>query len=231
MTSPPISLLHRLLLLTFFSLLLSSCSPTTPTIAPEPIIIQYSIAAQPWLPGVFDCAGMTPISAEQRAVRYFDSSADLTIRLGEPKPLTTPAFEIGTEDILVVVHLQNPVTKLDAMDVRGLFSGRIRNWNQVGGPDASVKAWIYASGEDVQQIFEASVMLGEAVTLLARLAASPEEMAQAVASDANAVGILPRRWKAKNTQEVYAIAPVPVLAITPAEPQGTLAELLACMQK
>jgi hypothetical protein len=231
MTRPPSSLLHYLLLLTFYSLLLSSCSPATPTAAPEPITVQYSAAAQPWLSAVYDCAGKTPIFANQRAVQYFDPSADIAIRLGEPEQLRTPAFEIGIEEILVIVHPQNHVTEIGVTEVRELFTGRIRNWSQLGGPDASVRVWIYAPGEDIQRIFEAAVMQGGTVTSLAQLATSPDEMYQAIADDVNAIGILPRSWKVENVQEVYVAATVPVLAIIPSEEQGVTADLLACLQK
>jgi len=224
-------LLHNFLCFTFYALFLASCSPATPTVAPDPIIVQHSAAAQPWLSGVYGCAGGIPVLADQRAAQYFDLSADLAIRLGEPVPLTAPAFEIGSEEILVVVHPHNPLANLGATQVRELFSGRIRNWSQVGGADASVQVWIYTSGEEIQQIFEAAVMQGLALTSLARLATSPDEMYQAIANDANAVGILPRRWKVGNVSDVYMAASVPVLAITPSEPQGALANLLACLQE
>ena len=169
--------------------------------------------------------------ADQRAAQYFDLSADLAIRLGEPVPLTAPAFEIGSEEILVVVHPHNPLANLGATQVRELFSGRIRNWSQVGGADASVQVWIYTSGEEIQQIFEAAVMQGLALTSLARLATSPDEMYQAIANDANAVGILPRSWKTENVQEAYVIASAPVLAIISTGPQGAVKDLLACLQE
>jgi hypothetical protein len=222
-------LLITLLLLTFF--LLASCSPATPTAAPEPITIQYSAAAQPWLSAVYDCVRKTPIFAEHRAVQYFDPSADIAIRLGEPEQLRTPAFEIGIEEIFIIVHPQNHVTEIGVTEVRELFTGRIHNWSQLGGPDASVRVWIYASGEDIQKIFEAALMQGGTVTSLAQLATSPDEMYQAVADDVNAIGILPRSWKVEGVQEMYVAATVPVLAIIPSEEQGITADLLACLQK
>ncbi len=212
-------------------LLLASCSPAAPGALPKPFTVQYSAAAQSWLAGLYDCAGETPVIADQRAAQYFDSSADLAIRLGEPEHSTTPAFEIGIEEIIVIVHPQNPVEELGVVDVRGLFSGRIRNWSQAGGADTPVQVWSYSPGEDIQQIFAASVMRGAAVASLARLAASPDEMAQVIANDAGAVGILPRRWLTEDVQEVYVAATVPVLAIASAELQGAVKDLLACLQE
>jgi hypothetical protein len=231
MTHRHLALLHDFLLFTFYALLFSSCSPAAPVALPEPITVQYSAAAQPRLAGLYDCAGEAPVIAEQRAVQYFDPAADLAIRLGEAEHSTTPAFEIGVEEIVVAVHTQNPIENLGLTEVRGLFSGRIRNWSQLGGADMPVQVWSYAQGEDMQQLFEAAVMQGAAVTSLARLAASPGEMAQAIANDVNAVGILPRRWMAGNVQAVYVAASAPVLAITSAEPQGAMKDLLACLQE
>jgi hypothetical protein len=216
-------------LLTFS--LLAACSPAaaSSSAAPRLLAIQYSAAARPWLAEVYACAGETPVVAEQRAASFFDPSADLAIRLGEPEQLAAPAYAIGVEEIVVVVHPQNPARKFDLAAARGLFGGRIRNWSELGGADLPVQAWIYAPGEDIQQVFAASVMQGAATASLARLAASPDEMAQAIAADAGAVGFLPRRWLTGNVREVYTIAAVSVLAITPVEPDGAVKELLACV--
>jgi hypothetical protein len=56
-------------------------------------------------------------------------------------------------------------------------------------------------------------------------------MAQAIASDMNAVGILTRHWMMGNVSNIYTVATVPVLALTQAEPKDTVQKLLACLQK
>jgi hypothetical protein len=74
-------------------------------------------------------------------------------------------------------------------------------------------------------------MDGVGVTSLARLAATPQEMSDVLNSDANAVGILPRHWKAGSVREVYSVGSVPVLALPHAEPAGALGQFIACLQK
>ena len=75
-------------------------------------------------------------------------------------------------------------------------------------------------------------MEGSPVTSLARLAASPEEMLQAVEKESAAIGIINRRNMAGNVTDVFTAASgLPVLAITRAKPQGILARVIACMQK
>jgi len=94
-----------------------------------------------------------------------------------------------------------------------------------------VKVWVYSSGEDIQKAFEQAVMAGRSVTLSASLAVSPGQMSDVLNAESNAVGILPRHWKMGTVRDVYSVGNVPVLAILKEEPQGTIKELVGCLQK
>jgi hypothetical protein len=100
-----------------------------------------------------------------------------------------------------------------------------------GQGDPSVQVWVYSSEQDVQEVFDQFVMAGLSVTSSARMAATPQQMSDTLINQPNAVGILPRHWKAGDDQEVFKVATVPVLALTNAEPQGVIKELIACLQK
>ena len=218
------------LILTCF--LLPSCNSPTQTAPTEPITVQYSAAAVPWLTSLYDCAGTNVVSAEQRAADFQDlHTVDLAIRIGQPNILTTPAYQIGDEQLLVIVNPQNPENTLTAEQVRSLFTGQFLNWREVNGSNDPVQVWVYSPGEDVQQIFEQTLLGGSPVTSTARLATGPDEMVQAVANDVNAVGILTRHWEMENVADIFSVATVPVLALTAGEPQGAVQELLACLQK
>lgn len=217
-------------LLTFLSLLLASCASASPT--PQAILrVQYTFAARPWLTNLADCAGETALDLQQRPVGLLDlSSADLALRLGDAG-LALPAYQIDSEEIVVIVHPQNPVSSLSAGDVLALFTGAAANWQEVGGMDAPVQVWVFAKGEDLQQVFEAETLGGAPVISTARLAAGPEAMAQAVAESVHAVGLLTRSLLSAQVEAVYSAATVPVLVTLPAEAEGELANLLACLQK
>jgi hypothetical protein len=200
------------------SLLLFSCSPRTPLTTPQLITVYSTSAAQPWLPLLYGCAGTSAILS-----RVDDSTAaDIALRVGEPAFLSTPAYQIDTEDILIVTHRQSPVQNLTLEGVRALFAGQ---------GDPSVQMWTYAAQEDVQEVFDQVVMEGRNVTSSARIAVNPQQMSDALVSESNTIGILPRHWKVGDTREVFDVATVPVLAITKSEPQGFLQDLIACLQK
>ena len=199
------------------SALLFSCSGATPSITPQLVTIYSTSAAQPWLPPFYECAGTSAVLS-----RVDDPTvADIVLRVGEPAFLDSPAYQIDTEEILIVTHRQSPVQNLTLQEARALFAGQ---------EDPSVQVWVYSLGEDVQEVFDQVVMDGRVVTPSARLALSPQQMSDVLVNESNAVGVLPRHWKAGDVREVFNVATVPVLAITPSEPQGAIKELIACLQ-
>ena len=45
------------------------------------------------------------------------------------------------DGITVFLHESNPVKELSIKQLSGIFSGKIRNWKEVGGPDADIKLY------------------------------------------------------------------------------------------
>ncbi len=199
------------------SLLLFSCTPTTPSATPQLVTVYSTSAAQPWLEPLYACAeSLAVISRVDDA-----TSAEIVLRVGEPQFLASPAYQIDTEEILIVTHRQSPVQNLTVEEARALFAGQ---------GDPSVQTWVYAPSEDVQEVFDQHVMAGRNVGPSARIAVNPQHMSDTLVNESNTVGILPRHWKAGDVREVLTVATVPVLAITNSEPQDVIRELIACLQ-
>ena len=214
-------------------ILFSSCNSTQATAKPEQLTVQYTAASVPWLAGVYPCAGQDVVTAEQRGADFLNpSSADMIIRVGRPDNPTSYLFQIATDNLMVIVNLKNPSSKITAAQVDGIFSGQIQNWKSINGTDAPVEAWVYPAGEDVQVIFEQTTLHGSPVTSTAHLANNPKEMLQEIEKDVNAIGIISGRWKNGKVNGIYTAASgMPVLAITLSKPEGRLAQVIACMQK
>lgn len=202
-----------------FLFLLASCAPTT-TLTPElQVVSVYATpTTQPWLADTFACVPAGTIIR----VASDPFEADISLRLGEPDTLVGLAYQIDTEEILVVTHRQSSLQNMPVDEVRMLFAGQ---------GDPSLQVWVYAWREDVQRVFEQAVMRGRIVTSLARLATGPQHMSDTLNNEPNTVGLLPRHWKAGDSRIVYTIPDVPVLAIVDEEPQGELQALIACLQK
>ena len=203
--------------LIFFSLLISSCSTSTPPPVPEVVSVYSTSSTTPWLTEAYACAGTSTVLSRVDN----PSDADISLRVGEPGLLSSFAYQIDTEEILIVTHRQSPVQNLTLDEARMVF--------MQGNP--SVQVWVYASGEDVQQVFGQSVMEGRNVVSSAKVAVDPQQMADVLVNESNTIGILPRHWKVGDAREVFSVATVPVLALTNSEPEGVVKELISCLQK
>lgn len=208
--------MKRTPLFLLFSFLLASCAAPTQTLPTQTITAYAAASAQPWMSGLFACANEHSIIVEVTA-----EDPDISLRIGESGNFISPVYQIGEEEILVVVNRENPIQSLSLEDVQAIFAGQ---------GNESVQVWVYASGEDLQKVFDQFVMKGRSVSSFARLAPHPQELSEVLNSDAGAIGFLPKRWVAGDLREVYSVGWFPVLAVTNEEPQSAVRTVLGCLQ-
>jgi hypothetical protein len=203
------------------ALFLTACTPaaTPPAPTPDAVSVYASPAAQPWLSETNTCAQGLQVVLENS---NDPATADISLRFGEPDALPANAFQIGSDDLLIVTHRESPLQNLTPEEARALFANP---------QPAGIQIWVFAGGDDLQQTFAREVMQAARVSSLARLATSPQQMSDTLNSDKNTVGLLTRRWKAGTAREIFKLPNVPVLAMTKTTPQGAIKELLACLQK
>lgn len=185
----------------------------------DPVIVSVdsTVAAQPWLTELYSCANRQSVM-----LNITDRGADINLRVGEPETLLTSAFQIDEEEILIVTHRESPIQNLNLEGVQTLFAGQ---------GDPSMQVWVYASGEDLQMLFDQLVMKGRAVSTSARIAADPQQMSDVLNSEKNAIGILPRHWKAGAVRDVYSVGIVPVLVLQNGEETEITRSLLSCLSR
>jgi phosphate transport system substrate-binding protein len=62
--------------------------------------------------------------------------------------------------LVIITHIQNPVRSLTLTQLRGLFSGVITNWKDIGGPDLKVRVISPDRGTAAFNMFTSQVMRG-----------------------------------------------------------------------
>ncbi len=67
---------------------------------------------------------------------------------------------IGKDAIAVIVHKDNPVNGLTAGQLRDIFTGRIKNWSEVGGPDLVITPLIVKKGSATRKVFAKAILNG-----------------------------------------------------------------------
>lgn len=65
---------------------------------------------------------------------------------------------IAHDGIAVIVNNQNPIKVLTTMQLRGIFSGKITNWKEVGGPDLEIERVNRDEASGTREAFSKIVM-------------------------------------------------------------------------
>ena len=60
------------------------------------------------------------------------------IKLAEVKGVKPMEFKVALDGLAVVVNPKNPVGKLTLDELAGVFTGKIKNWKELGGADAGI---------------------------------------------------------------------------------------------
>lgn len=123
-----------------------------------------------------------------------DGTADIGTSSKELKPdekkgLTE--YLIGKDGIAIIVNSKNTVSDLSQDQVKDIFSGKITNWKEVGGPDAKITVITREDGSGTRKAFE-EIVMGKKTKIKkdAIVESSTEAVKQAVKQDANAIGFI-----------------------------------------
>ncbi|MGE5485819.1 MAG: phosphate ABC transporter substrate-binding protein [Ignavibacteriales bacterium] len=102
---------------------------------------------------------------------------------GDVTPVT-----IATDAISVIVHATNPVAGLSSEQLRSVFTGAVRNWRMVGGPDRPIHVISREDGSGTRGSFD-DIVLGESSVMNSAVVQdSNGAILETVAADPNAIG-------------------------------------------
>lgn len=112
------------------------------------------------------------------------------LKPNEIQDLGLVSFPFAVDGIAVAVNPQNPVKELSTKQLKGIFSGDIKNWREVGGIDAPIIVYSRDRGSGVLATFE-ELAIGKGLRpKRPRIVTSNSDMNNAIAHDANAIGYL-----------------------------------------
>lgn len=225
------SLTILLILFTLFSASGCAESPPEPAAAPEVVRVAITPAAHHTGLAVSTCAAsIDSASFEIIEVYASQAQADLLIHLGEPSPADVFAAQIAREDLVIILHPDNPAGSLTLNQVQQLFSGKIQNWSALDGDDLPVQVWSLLPADETRPVFISTVMENSLIATTASLAPTPEIMLATVTGTPAAIGFLPRSWINADITAILPGVSMPVLVAADGEPQGAARELVACLQ-
>jgi phosphate transport system substrate-binding protein len=149
-------------------------------------------------------------------------------------------FVAARDGIAIVVNPANKALDISTAQARDIFTGKIRNWKALGGPDAAITVVSREAGSGTRSSFE-SILGGYDLTKDAIVQDSNGTVRETVANDVNAIGYLSHglvndkikalsfNGQACNTENMlagkYALVR-PIFLLTKGEPAGTVKEFI-----
>ncbi len=143
-------------------------------------------------------------------------------------PASLKIEEVATNRTVLIVHKDNPVTKLNKEQIKGIFTGKTTNWKEVGGKDMAIIV-VWGKGTPGQNAQLAKVMLdGGTVTNEVLESGNYAKVRSDVAANAEAVGIDPfgmvdATVKAVETDPVMTS---PIIVVTKGDPSPEVRKLI-----
>jgi len=126
--------------------------------------------------------GTTDIADSSRFIK------DKEIKLAVSKGKYPVPFAVAYDCIVPVVHPSNPVSNLTLEQLKAIYTGRVKNWKDVGGEDRRIVVISRDTSSGTYEVWEKKVLKGARVYAGAQLQASNGAVAQVVAKNKYAIG-------------------------------------------
>jgi hypothetical protein len=228
--------------LIFLFTLVGCTSPQAITPVPtlQTLTVTLTSAVLPLEEALHRCAILQPEIAlvvnELPAASIGKSFADLAIQFGEAPRNSGFAAAIARENIVIIIHPENPIKVLDLNQLRDLFGGKIQSWDAIGGTSRPVHMWTYLESDDARQVFDHAILANSSLSTETMLASDPSQMVREISADPGAIGYAPAAWLTPQVKalelkpDLLAALHQPILALAPVEPQGATRRFLSCLQ-
>ena len=97
-------------------------------------------------------------------------------------------YKVALDGLSVYVNPENPLKELTEDQVGAIFTGKINNWKEVGGPDAPITVYSRENSSGTYEFFKEHVLKGADFAASAQTMPGTAAIVQAVIKDKNGIG-------------------------------------------
>lgn len=97
-------------------------------------------------------------------------------------------YKVALDGLSVYVSEQNPVSELDLEQLEKIFTGKVKNWKHLGGPDAPITLYSRENSSGTYEFFKEHVLKGADFAASAQTLQGTAQIIQAVAKEKNGIG-------------------------------------------
>jgi phosphate transport system substrate-binding protein len=134
------------------------------------------------------------------------------------------AIQIGEARTVFIVNPRNHVRSLTTEQLTGVLTGKVTNWKEVGGADASIHVVSLANGGPLLE----HLLRGQAITSASHGVPNATQIPVFVSQDPDAIGIISAAHARGQTSLIQTDALVfaPLFLVTKGEPSGATRKLV-----
>ncbi len=97
-------------------------------------------------------------------------------------------YKVALDGLSVYVHPENSVKELTLDQVKDIFTGKTKNWKEVGGADAPITVYSRENSSGTYEFFKEHVLKGQDFAASAQTQQGTALIVQSVMKDKNAIG-------------------------------------------
>ena len=109
-------------------------------------------------------------------------------KLAKQKGIKPYRVSVALDGIAVFLHKDNPVTKLSFAQLKGIYTGAIKNWKEVGGKDAHIILYGRENNSGTYAFFKKKVLNKEDYFEYTQTLPGTAAVVNAVSKDKNGIG-------------------------------------------
>jgi phosphate transport system substrate-binding protein len=97
-------------------------------------------------------------------------------------------YKVALDGLCIYVHESNPLSELSLDQLESIFTGRVRNWREVGGAEASITVYSRENSSGAYGFFKEHVLRGADFGAATQTMPGTAALSQAVARDKLGIG-------------------------------------------
>jgi phosphate transport system substrate-binding protein len=97
-------------------------------------------------------------------------------------------YKVALDGLSVFVNNDNPIKELDLDQLQGIFTGKIKNWKEVGGDDMPIVVYSRENSSGSYEFFKEHVLKGKDFVASAQTMQGTAALVQAIEKDKKGIG-------------------------------------------
>jgi len=176
-------------------------------------------------------AGKAEVAMFAGELNYFAAQANETTP-GSIDTTKLKVFPLGAVPAVIIVHPSNLIATFTNEQIRGIFSGKIGNWKDLGGADLPIVVALAGPNDGVRSVVTLAIMQAAPYAPAARITQNAPDLNKVVAQIPGAVSFMSVKNVAPEVRAVPPAQPilVPYALITLGEPAEPLKAVIADLQ-